>query len=571
MEVIRLQNKTPSVYTEESKDFQLLCRLYDCIVNGVKFDVDTMQYITDSAMCRTNILQLLQTKVGFFTELNMTDDALRYILRAFPTIIKSKGALKSIEQAINVFLKIYHINTAITVWYVQDSTMVYNTLVDDHTIIVGMNTAMKDISILEEVFKYILPTGFGFYFYFYNKIEDSNKYDLEDKAVLLFTSENVASNVRGNFVVESNGTEHIYSDPLIAVDSENRLIGAVDTLITASYESQIPTIISSIIEEHSADKYYTVGSMVHIDDEVYVCRTTLNKYLGTSVYYVGDLVYYDGEYYVCKKDMEHPSEFDLEYWNIINNYKPLKEYHVDDYASYNGKIYKCISDVQPSEEWNASNWQLIHDGRTRGVFYTNTDKWEKTNSYDSSYISKFRGVFKSENDVQSPSDDDVILVHDSTVTPRVDQAKLMVNREWKDINFIGLRDSLPSVANEYDVVGIYSRQIFYRYVNDTWELLNYRGKFDTLDDVTSPSINDVVEVVGEDRKMHYWVYIDRGILDYEWRQQHFLGEKHSFPKFATSDDMIILDGVSYYIYRENSWHEDTKTLFMLRHVESDEG
>lgn len=51
MSVRRLQNNVPEVYVKESRDFQLLCRLYDCILNGVKFDIDSMLNITDSKSC----------------------------------------------------------------------------------------------------------------------------------------------------------------------------------------------------------------------------------------------------------------------------------------------------------------------------------------------------------------------------------------------------------------------------------------------------------------------------------------------------------------------------------------
>ena len=116
--MIRLQDKTPEVYCSESRDFQLFCRLYDCVVNGIKFDIDTIPDILDAMTCRSSMLQLLQTKVGFFTNKQLTDDALRYVLTAFPMMVKNKGSLKAVQQAVNVFFKVNGIRSEVQIWSV---------------------------------------------------------------------------------------------------------------------------------------------------------------------------------------------------------------------------------------------------------------------------------------------------------------------------------------------------------------------------------------------------------------------------------------------------------------------
>ena len=95
MRLVRLQNNTPNVYTNESRDFQLFCRLYDCVNNGFLYDSDTITDIIDTSMCRSSLLSLLQTKVGFFEDTSQLDDrGLRIILGAYPIIIKNKGSWK---------------------------------------------------------------------------------------------------------------------------------------------------------------------------------------------------------------------------------------------------------------------------------------------------------------------------------------------------------------------------------------------------------------------------------------------------------------------------------------------
>ena len=115
----RVQNIVPEVYVNESRDFALLGRLYDCIFQGVKFDIDTMKYATDTYRCSDRILQLLQTKLGFFTDANINGEDLRYILKAFPYIIRNKGSYNAIKEAIYVFLKISNVQSEIFVYWIS--------------------------------------------------------------------------------------------------------------------------------------------------------------------------------------------------------------------------------------------------------------------------------------------------------------------------------------------------------------------------------------------------------------------------------------------------------------------
>ena len=92
--MFRLQNNTPSYYVNNSRDFQLFCRLYDYINNGVKFDIDSIININDPLKINDRLLNLYGSKVGFFTNKNINTNVLRRILKAFPYLIKYKGTKK---------------------------------------------------------------------------------------------------------------------------------------------------------------------------------------------------------------------------------------------------------------------------------------------------------------------------------------------------------------------------------------------------------------------------------------------------------------------------------------------
>ena len=228
--MIRLQDKTPEVYSAESRDFQLFCRLYDCVVNGIKFDIDTIPDILDAQKCRSSMLALLQTKLGFFTNKKLNDDALRYVLTAFPMMVKNKGSLKAIKQAINIFFKVNGIDSEVQVWLVSEPTTMFGTQINDHTIVVSINSPVKDVSLLEEIFRYILPTGFGYYFSFYNQFDTIDTYGQSDEATLLLVSNNV-NQIRESGSIIKSGNSVL-----------NRLWGAVDTVYLSGDESVIATL-----------------------------------------------------------------------------------------------------------------------------------------------------------------------------------------------------------------------------------------------------------------------------------------------------------------------------------------
>ena len=117
MSVIRLQEMTPQIYTDESRDFQLLSRLYDSVFNGLKFDTDSILDLIDTKECRTSVLQLLQTKLGFFTERKIDDEKLRSILECFPILVRNKGSLRAIKETLYLFLRMYSVSSNMEIYY----------------------------------------------------------------------------------------------------------------------------------------------------------------------------------------------------------------------------------------------------------------------------------------------------------------------------------------------------------------------------------------------------------------------------------------------------------------------
>lgn len=142
-----VEENVPDVYANESRDFQLIARLYNLAIQSTRFSIDSMDYISDSSKCNAMLLPLLETKVGFFTQKNFSDNTLRKIITAFPFIIKHKGSKKGIELVLNLFERIT--NTKIS----------YEETTDPNIIVIRFFDYMIAVDLLYELLEYIRPVG----------------------------------------------------------------------------------------------------------------------------------------------------------------------------------------------------------------------------------------------------------------------------------------------------------------------------------------------------------------------------------------------------------------------------
>ena len=158
--MFRLEHNVPQVYVEQSRDFQLLCRLYDCINNGVRYDINSMLSILDPMKVSDRLLNLMCTKVGFFTSRNYDSLLLRYILVAFPFALKYKGSKHGIEIAVSAILK------AESEFRVLDETKSIDSLITidnvEHCIRIYTTVEIINKNALKDFLKYIMPVGYTY-------------------------------------------------------------------------------------------------------------------------------------------------------------------------------------------------------------------------------------------------------------------------------------------------------------------------------------------------------------------------------------------------------------------------
>ena len=155
--MFRLQDNVPQVYVEQSRDFQMFCRLVDIIQNSTKFDIDSVIHILEPFLSNDVMLELLCTKIGFFPKQHYDAEILRYIIAAFPYAVKNKGSVEGVEAIVNAIIRAENVTSTDydNIGYVfieRDDT-------GGITVDIYANYDIKNRNALNDVFSYILPAG----------------------------------------------------------------------------------------------------------------------------------------------------------------------------------------------------------------------------------------------------------------------------------------------------------------------------------------------------------------------------------------------------------------------------
>ena len=152
--MFRLQNNVPEIYVEESRDFQIFCRLLDTVYSPLKYTTDSILHTVDTKTCDARLLELLKTKLGIFTKIELSTRELRYLLQAFPVMIRYKGSLQGIQLVLNLFQRInQNVN--------QNVNFQATFHIDHNEVIIKFGEAFQNDELLYILLNYILPSGYS--------------------------------------------------------------------------------------------------------------------------------------------------------------------------------------------------------------------------------------------------------------------------------------------------------------------------------------------------------------------------------------------------------------------------
>lgn len=191
-DIIRFENNVPDNYLVGSRDYQALLRLFTFGISSVKFDVDNIRYVNDASHINSRLLNLLKLKVGFFTKEEFKDQYIREVLKVFSLIVKKKGTRQAIYDAINLYFRACRYNGDYVVEINNKDS------IQPYMIRIGVTKESNDILLLEEILKYILPTGYLYEVFKYSTAKYRSNYYSQDIVTLSVVDDYNGSNIHNN-------------------------------------------------------------------------------------------------------------------------------------------------------------------------------------------------------------------------------------------------------------------------------------------------------------------------------------------------------------------------------------
>lgn len=149
--MIKFQNLTPEVYYKESRDFQLLGRLFDLVLNAVKTDADLLYNLPLSTNSDEKLLELLAFTLGFKPKHQYNARNLKAVCSVFSEILKHKGSIKAVKIACEALFNSMDISQQLDYDFTKgkDNTELNLYIAQD----------FEDITLLNDLLSYILPAG----------------------------------------------------------------------------------------------------------------------------------------------------------------------------------------------------------------------------------------------------------------------------------------------------------------------------------------------------------------------------------------------------------------------------
>ena len=149
--MIKLQNLTPEIYYKESRDFQLLGRLFDLVLNAVKTDTDLLYNLPLSTNSDEKLLELLALTLGFKPKHQYNAKNLKAVCSVFSEILRNKGSIKAIKIACEALFNSMDISQQLDYDFTKGK--------DNTELNLYIAKDFGDITLLNDLLSYILPAG----------------------------------------------------------------------------------------------------------------------------------------------------------------------------------------------------------------------------------------------------------------------------------------------------------------------------------------------------------------------------------------------------------------------------
>lgn len=149
MSEIKLQHMTPRPYYEQSRDFQLIGRLFDIVLNSVKTNADMIYNLPLIADTDEKLADLIALTLGFKLKHNYPAKPLMALCSAFPTALKKKGSLAGVEEIVKTLVRAEGLKDK---WICET-----NDACDTVSVVVPLR--FSNVTLLKDALEYVIPAG----------------------------------------------------------------------------------------------------------------------------------------------------------------------------------------------------------------------------------------------------------------------------------------------------------------------------------------------------------------------------------------------------------------------------
>jgi hypothetical protein len=160
--MIKVQRQLPDYYYNESRDFQLIGRIFESVFNTSKTATDTIVNTPLSSNYDVSLLDLVTKTIGFESKRKYDVPNLIALVNSFKSILKIKGTKKSIEDCVRILLKAQNISEKFEVLINTDEEEGSEGKKFNRDITIYIPKEVKDIALLEDMLDYVLPAGFNY-------------------------------------------------------------------------------------------------------------------------------------------------------------------------------------------------------------------------------------------------------------------------------------------------------------------------------------------------------------------------------------------------------------------------
>lgn len=147
--MIDIVKQTPREYSSQSRDYQVIARLYTALFNYVKMHIDNMN-IWDGNI--DNKLALLRSKtLNFEIDHSWDLDDLESITTCFKYLMRNKGTAAALKYCVDILMRIENI--------VGEASINDVVSINNYNVTIKVPDDLVTLGIVEDLVKYLIPFG----------------------------------------------------------------------------------------------------------------------------------------------------------------------------------------------------------------------------------------------------------------------------------------------------------------------------------------------------------------------------------------------------------------------------